>query len=182
VSALSSKRVTSAWLRGGYARPGWPAVLAYRPDPPDEEHPYSWTVPMRAKPRVAVARGDTAAINHATQAGVLYGMRRYGEAADHARAALAAEPGNSGLHALLATCLSGLGRNVEAERAAADAIRLAPNEPDGYKVMAAVLLAGDQPARAERAIVPALRLAATDPDGFALLANACGRQRDWRGR
>ncbi len=84
------------------------------------------------------------------------GESEYAAAEEHARAALAAEPGHVGAINLLAVLLGDRGRWEEILSPARAAIRAHPAQPDGYRVLALALQHAGRVAEAARAFRGAL--------------------------
>lgn len=84
------------------------------------------------------------------------GEAEYAAAEEHARAALAAEPGHVGATNLLAVALGDRGRWEEILSPARAAIRAHPAQPDGYRVLALALQHAGRMAEAAQAFRDAL--------------------------
>ena len=88
----------------------------------------------------------------------------FGEAAEHARAAMGLTPGHATAHLALALSLSGLGEHEAAESACREAIRLRPELASSHRALARVLRLRGRPLEALEAARESLRLDPADAD------------------
>ncbi len=116
------------------------------------------------------------------EAEALLDVRRYAEAVDRAREAMARAPDDARAYQVWSRALYGQEEFVEADHMAAEAIRLAPNDPLGYRLRSRTLatmarhesgsarshLAEDAVSAARQAV----QLAPFDPNGHLVLAEA----------
>ncbi len=125
---------------------------------------------------------DEQVANLLARADALRAVRRYHEAEEHARQAVALAPQSASAHRALSRAQVGLGQYTEAARSAEEAIHLAPNSPDGFRLRALALSRtatkehGSERNRlaheAETSAREGIRLAPRDPNGYLRLAEA----------
>jgi tetratricopeptide (TPR) repeat protein len=138
-----------------------------------------------------VSDNEEQVANLLARSGALLAVRRYHEAEEYARQAVALAPQNARAHRALSRAQAGLGQYTEAARSAEEAIHLAPNSPDGFRLRALALsriatkehglerdrLAHEAAASAREGI----RLAPRDPNGYLRLAEALRLTRNLAG-
>jgi tetratricopeptide (TPR) repeat protein len=113
---------------------------------------------------------DTAA--ELARADALMELRRYPEAAEAARRALAIDPQNALAARLIASAEFGAGHHREALKAAAAAIALEPDEEQAHRIASLACLALEDNERAKHEAREAVRLAPNSPGAHMALARA----------
>jgi tetratricopeptide (TPR) repeat protein len=108
---------------------------------------------------------------HAERARVLFGLKRYAEAEQSIRQALALFPEDADLHAELAYCLHALGRSSEAKHEARHAIGLMPGDGYAYSVLSVACYELGEFAASLQAICEALRLEPNNAEYHQVAAN-----------
>ena len=126
--------------------------------------------------------GEEQAASLLAESNALHAVKRYGPAAERARAAAALTPGDHRVFVAWARALYGSGEFADAAHAAGEAVRLAPGEAVGHRLRSTSLSAlarrAPKAARVElggQAVASAreaVRLAPGDPNGPLALAEA----------
>jgi tetratricopeptide (TPR) repeat protein len=115
---------------------------------------------------------------HAVRAELLLAQRRYDQAEQEWRLALALDPNNGYLHAQLALALSYRDHHETALEEAHQAVGLAPDDPVSHATLGIVLVNAGRLRDAETATEEAVRLDPSQADTWALLARIrAGRER-----
>jgi len=113
------------------------------------------------------------------QVEILLNTKRYTDAEEMLREALAAEPNSARAHALLSHALYAQDRNAAALHEAEVAIGLDPEQSSHHYLRARALLALERAGTAMSAIQEALRLKPDDPNYHALVARIHLKRKAW---